>query len=211
MTLTTRRRFNPGRIDPTNIAWNVSRKPLVAAWETTNGQRFFTIDVHDASKSDGGSSVQGDPRPPLNSDIDQRTLQVQTIAVRLSLHQNTAYRPHTECCPQTFVKSILKLDPLASIIIAGDFNEFAQTRSVFEAFDGLVFEADALAGIPDVERYTYVYDQTMEQLDHIFLSLAVSLRGVEVEHVHVNSWSPSYDARTSDHDPSVARVRVCGL
>ncbi len=110
---------------------------------------------------------------------------------------------------QTFVKSILKLDPLASIIIAGDFNEFIQTRSVFAAFNGLVFEADELAGIDPVERYTYVFDQSMEQLDHIFLSPVVSLRGVEVEHVHVNSWAPDYDSRTSDHDPSVARVRIC--
>ena len=64
-----------------NTAWNSSRKPLVAQWQTTNGQRFYTIDVHDASKSDGGSSAQGDPRPPLNSDVDQRTAQVKTIAV----------------------------------------------------------------------------------------------------------------------------------
>lgn len=74
--------YNPGRIDPTNDAWNVSRKPLVAAWETTNGHRFITINVHDASKSGGGSSIQGSPRPPINSDVDQRTLQVETIAVR---------------------------------------------------------------------------------------------------------------------------------
>ena len=109
------------------------------------------------------------------------------------------------------MKSILKLDPLASIIIAGDFNEFVQTRSVFKSFEGIVFQADDLALIPAVERYTYVYDGVSEQLDHMFVSPTVALRGVEIEHVHVNSWSPSYKARTSDHDPSVARVRVCGL
>ena len=112
---------------------------------------------------------------------------------------------------QSFVKSILKLDPLADIIIAGDFNEFTQTRSVFEAFDLVVFDADVLAGIADVERYTYVYDNSAEQLDHIFLSPTVSLRQVEVEHVHVNNWAPNIGARASDHDPSVARLRVCGL
>ena len=112
---------------------------------------------------------------------------------------------------QTFVKSVLRLDPLASIIIAGDFNEFVQTRSVFAAFDGVVFEVDDLAGLAATEKYTYVFDNLMEQLDHMFVSPAVALRRVEVEHVHVNSWAPSFDARTSDHDPSVARVRVCGL
>jgi predicted extracellular nuclease len=82
---------------------------------------------------------------------------------------------------------------------------------VFTAFDNLVFEVDELAGLSAVDRYTYVYDNQMEQLDHMFVSPAVALRKVEVEHVHVNSWSPSYDSRTSDHDPSVARLRVCGL
>ena len=109
------------------------------------------------------------------------------------------------------MKSLLKLDPLANIILAGDWNEFVQTRSVFAPFDGLVFEVDDLAGIPPVERYTYVYDNLNEQLDHAFVSPVMILRPVEAEHIHVNSWSPSYDARTSDHDPSVARVRVCGL
>ncbi|KAJ3537028.1 hypothetical protein NM688_g6749 [Phlebia brevispora] len=65
------------------VPWNVGPKPLVAAWETTNGGRFFTMNVHDASKSDDSSSMQGDPRPPINSDVDQRTLQVETIATKI--------------------------------------------------------------------------------------------------------------------------------
>lgn len=72
-------------MDPTNVAWNSSRKPLVAHWQTTNGQKFYTINVHDASKVDGGSSIHGAPRPPINSDVDQRTAQVKVIAVRLFL------------------------------------------------------------------------------------------------------------------------------
>ena len=107
------------------------------------------------------------------------------------------------------MKSILKLDPLADIIIAGDFNEFTQTRSVFAAFDLLVFEADVLADVPDVERYTYVYDQNTQQLDHAFVSGAIAGRGVQVEHVHVNNWQASVDARGSDHDPTVVQFKIC--
>jgi predicted extracellular nuclease len=114
-----------------------------------------------------------------------------------------------ERAPQTFIKSLLAKDPLASVVVAGDFNEFTMTRSAFAAFDGVVFEVDALAGIPATERYTYVFDNLQEQLDHMFVSPAVATRKVEVEHVHVNSWAPSIDSRTSDHDPSVARLRVC--
>ena len=47
---------------------------------------------------------------------------------------------------------------------------------------------DGAAGVPDVERYTYLYDQNSQQLDHVFASSAVIERGgVRVEHVHVNS------------------------
>ncbi|KAI0259811.1 DNase I-like protein [Gloeopeniophorella convolvens] len=181
--------FNPGRIDPNNSAWVSSRKPLVAHWQTPSGHRFFTINHHGTAKS-GSSSSEGDARPPVNLLVEQRSAQVLEIA--------------------GMVQSILRLDPLANIIVAGDFNEFTQTRSVFKPFaPPLLVEADVLAGLPLVERYTYVFDQNSEQLDHIFVSPAVALRKVEVEHVHVNNWGPSLDARASDHDPSVARVRIC--
>lgn len=74
-------KYNPGLIDPTNSAWDESRKPLSAAWETRDGKhRFFTVNVHFASKG-GGSSIQGDPRPPVNGAIDQREAQARVIAV----------------------------------------------------------------------------------------------------------------------------------
>ena len=97
----------------------------------------------------------------------------------------------------------------SNLIVGGDFNEFDQTRSVFAAFEGLLFEVDVLANVTPVERYTYVFDQSNEQLDHIFVSKAVSEREVEVEHIHVNNWSEELSLRASDHDPTVARVRVC--
>lgn len=77
------RRFNPGRIDPTNEAWDASRKPLVAAWETPSGARFFTINLHLTSKG-GSSSSQGDARPPVNGGVDQRASQVAAVAVSSS-------------------------------------------------------------------------------------------------------------------------------
>lgn len=181
--------FNPGRLEPANSAWDSSRKPLVAVWETTSGARFFTINVHNAAKVDGGSSLQGDPRPPVNGAVDQRIAQVKVIA--------------------SWVSNLLSMDPNANIILGGDFNEFVQARTVFEPFNNLLFEVDELAGLDPIERYTYVFDNLQEQLDHVFVSSAVAGRKVEVEHVHVNSWAPSVNSRTSDHDPSVARLRVC--
>jgi predicted extracellular nuclease len=73
--------FNPGRIAPADAAWNSSRKPLVAHWQTASGERFFTVDVHFASKS-GSSPAQGDARPPVNGVVDGRAAQVAVVAVR---------------------------------------------------------------------------------------------------------------------------------
>ncbi len=77
------------------------------------------------------------------------------------------------------------MDPDANVLVAGDFNEYAQTRSVFASITELLQETDEIAGIAPVERYTYVFDQNTQQLDHIFISDALALRGVEVEHIHV--------------------------
>ena len=65
------------------------------------------------------------------------------------------------------------------------------------------------SGLEEVERYTYVYDQNTQQLDHAFVSGAIAVRGVEVEHVHVNNWVKTYAERVSDHDPSVGKVWLC--
>ncbi|THG99672.1 hypothetical protein EW026_g2728 [Hermanssonia centrifuga] len=144
--------FNPGRIDPNNTVWDNARKPIAAAWQTTDGNRFFTINLHDTAKS-GGEPSQGDPRPPINTDVTKRAGQVQVIA--------------------TFAQALLALDPGASLIVAGDYNEFVQTRSVFAPFNNILFEVDEIANISIVERYTYVFDNENEQLDHIFVSKAV--------------------------------------
>lgn len=56
------------------------------------------------------------------------------------------------------MESILKHDPSANVAVAGDFNEFVQTTAVFSSFDGILQEIDEVAGVPPVERYTYVFD-----------------------------------------------------
>ncbi|KAG6901782.1 hypothetical protein C0995_008028 [Termitomyces sp. Mi166 len=141
--------FNPGRIDPANPAWNSSRKPLVAQWQTLNNKTLFTINVHFTNKG-GSSSNWGDARPPINSNVEQRTNQTQLVA--------------------NFVKSILTADNKANILVAGDFNEYSLARAVFQSFTGVLTEADEVANVPPVERYTGVYAQNSVALDHAFVS-----------------------------------------
>ena len=110
---------------------------------------------------------------------------------------------------QTFVDSILSLSPSASIIVAGDMNEYMATRAVFRPLAALLHDINGVGGVPPEERYTYTYDQHAQEIDHMFVSDAVAQRGGEVEHVHVNTWAGSIGERASDHDPTVARVWVC--
>ncbi|KIY46527.1 DNase I-like protein [Fistulina hepatica ATCC 64428] len=180
--------YNPGRIDPTNPAWNDSRKPLVAEWQTSNGTTLFTVNLHLVSKLDS-SSLLGDPRPPINSPVDQRTSQVEVVA--------------------DFTQQIPDIDSSANIVVGGDCNEFIQTTTVFESLTTVVTHVDDAAGIEDVEQYTYTYSQNSEQLDHLFVSSAIAARGVDIEHIHVNTWALDLDDQKSDHDPSIAKIAVC--
>lgn len=60
-----------------------------------------------------------------------------------------------------------------------------------------------------MERYSFVFDQNSQQLDHVLVSEAIKRRKVKFEHIHVNNWSPTLSARASDHDPSVGQIRIC--
>ncbi|KAL1891832.1 hypothetical protein Sste5346_007376 [Sporothrix stenoceras] len=183
-------KYNPGRIDPTNAAWASSRKPLAAAWQTVVGNHvFFTVNVHWESKG-GSSSLQGDLRPPVNSPVAKRTTQAQITG--------------------DFIKQIIALDNDARIIMGGDLNEYSVVQPVttFANVSGMV-DLDVAAGIPVEERYTYTYDNNMEELDHIFVSSGIAALDPKEEHLHVNTWV-NYDDQTSDHDPTVALLNVCG-
>ncbi|XPT01441.1 hypothetical protein M3J09_010576 [Ascochyta lentis] len=184
--------FNPGRIEPASEAWTASRKPLVAQWEVIGKKgksagNFFTINVHFGSKG-GSSSIMGDARPPVNGGVDDRLEQATLTA--------------------NFVKEILSKDKNARIITAGDFNEFTFVEPLkqYVQISGLK-DMDAVAGIDELERYTYLFDMNAQQLDHMFISPSLTAKA-KYEHVHLTTWV-SYDEQVSDHDPSVARMDVC--
>lgn len=75
-------KYNPGLIDPSNAAWDNSRKPVVAQWRAVQGGKkpFFTVNVHFTSKG-GSTSLHGDARPPVNKGVDKRTVQADVTAV----------------------------------------------------------------------------------------------------------------------------------
>ncbi|KAI1193947.1 DNase I-like protein [Nemania serpens] len=194
-------KYNPGLIDPGNAAWTDSRKPLVAAWELVGkggkkektgddkgkGKTLFTVNVHFASKG-GSTSLHGDARPPVNGAVAQRVAQGKVAGA--------------------FVAQILARDSDARVLAIGDYNEFAFAAPVetFARVSGLR-DLDEVAKIPAAERYSYLYDSNSQELDHAFVSKKLA-KGAKFEHLHINTWL-SYDDRTSDHDPSVAKFDIC--
>jgi predicted extracellular nuclease len=93
---------SPGRIDPTNAAFNSSRKPLVGEF-LFNGQQVFVIANHFNSKG-GDQPLFGPSQPPVLSSETQRRQQAQIV--------------------NDFVDSILAVDANANVIVAGDLNDF---------------------------------------------------------------------------------------
>lgn len=77
--------LNPGRIDPSNAAWQATRKPLVASWVAAGSTKpFFTVNVHWSSKG-GSSSLQGDVRPPINGVVARRLEQANVTGVSCTI------------------------------------------------------------------------------------------------------------------------------
>lgn len=77
----------------------------------------------------------------------------------------------------------------------------------FKSVSGLL-DLDDVADIDPSNRYTYLFDMNSQALDHMFISPALG-KGVSYDHLHLNTWQ-NYDDQVSDHDPSVAKLNVCG-
>jgi len=174
---------SPGLIDPTNSAFNSSRKPLVGEF-IFNGETVYVIGNHFNSKG-GDQPLFGVNQPPTLTSEVQRQQQATLV--------------------KNFVESILAIDPNANVVVAGDLNdfEFSNPVSTLESA-GLTSLIETL---PQNERYTYNFEGNAQTLDHILVSnnLLSKLDGYDV--VHINS---EFADQNSDHDPSVARFNISG-
>lgn len=170
---------SPGRVDPTNPAWNASRKPLAAEFRF-QGREVIVIGNHLVSKL-GDQPDVGRNQPPTRSSEVQRGQ--QTAALR------------------AFVDQILAVDRKANIVIPGDFNDMQFSPTVATLTAGGTLR-DLVNELPPNQRYSYVYQGNSEVLDHLLVSTAP--RGVEYDVVHVNA---EFADQASDHDPQVVRFR----
>jgi predicted extracellular nuclease len=172
--------YSPGRIDPTNSAFNSSRKPLAGEF-TFNGHRLILIANHWNSKG-GDDPLWGRDQPPvLTSEVQRRA---QATIVR------------------DFVQDVFAVDANAEVVVLGDLNDFEFSNPL------LILKSapmnDLIETLPANERYTYVFEGNSQTLDHILVS--DSLLGVSrTDVVHVNS---EFWDQASDHEPQVATLNL---
>jgi predicted extracellular nuclease len=170
---------SPGRIDPTNVAWKSSRKPLAGEF-VFGGRTVFVIANHFDAKL-GDQPTHGRNQPP------SRSSEVQRLQQATEVHQ--------------FVGQLLAADKNANVIVAGDLNDFPFSPAIAPLTAGGQLK-DLVAGLPENERYTYVFEGQSQVLDHLLVSQAP--RGVDYDVVHVNA---EFAKQASDHDPQVVRFR----
>src|SRR5690606_38301946 len=70
--------LNPGRIAPTNAAWEETRKPLAAQF-TWHGNNVFVVANHWSSKG-GDHPLMGRFQPPRLASEPQRVAQARSVA-----------------------------------------------------------------------------------------------------------------------------------
>ena len=178
-------------------AFTDSRLPLIADF-TFNGEEVTVVNNHFSSKGGsrplfgvnqpsvgGESGGNGQENNTINGSLDQRRAQAEAV--------------------KGFVDSVFatKLNP--NVVVVGDLNEFE-----------FISPLNILAGsnltnlsntLPENERYTYNFDGNSQSLDHILVSNNLS-SSAQVDIVHVNSEFVDNAQRASDHDPTLAALKI---
>ena len=172
--------FSPGRIQPTDAAFNSSRKPLAAEFKW-KGKTVFAVANHFNSKG-GDLPLFGRFQPPARVTETQRHQQATIV--------------------NAFARDLQRADVFNKLVVLGDINdfEFSRTVEILQGFQLL----DLYYLLPRNDRYSYVFEGNSQALDHILLSPALLLPFPEYDTVHVNA--EFYDQQ-SDHDPQLVRLR----
>ena len=177
--------FSPGRIEPTNAAFNASRKPLAGEF-MFRGYHLFVIANHFNSKG-GDDPLFGHIQPPVRSSEAQRHQQAQI--------------------EHDFINAIVAADPTADVVVMGDINDFEFSDTV-TILKGTILH-DLMDTLPANERYSYVFEGNSQTLDHILFSNNLfDTRPRFYDVVHVNS---EFADQASDHEPQVARITFIPL
>jgi uncharacterized protein len=180
--------LSPGRVEPRHhcvdnggTGREGSRKPLAVELRFRD-ETIFLVNNHLTSKI-GDDRIFGAIQPPRRGSEAQRLCQAQIL--------------------RDFTRSMLAIEPHASIIVLGDMNEH-EFRAPMKTLEETPLEP-LLLRIPAARRYTFNFEGNSQVLDHIFASRAlVDRTRPEIDIIHVNADFPAREA-ASDHEPVLAR------
>ncbi len=173
---------SPGRIDPTNVAFNSSRKPLAGEF-MFNGRKVIAIVNHFNSKG-GDQPLMGRFQPPVRSSEVQRIQQATIVA--------------------NFIQSLTAIEPTVNVVVLGDLNDFEYSPSLTIVKNAGM--TDLIETLPANERYSYVFEGNSQALDHILVSQNLMATAAPIyDIVHINS---EFANQASDHDPEVVRLTL---
>lgn len=175
--------LNPGRIDPTNAAFNASRKPLAAQFEF-QGQSIIVVANHFNSKG-GDSPLFGKTQPPVLSSEIQR----HKIAAIVN----------------NFVKDVKAKDANANVVLLGDFNDFEFTKTLEIAKGNEL--TNMVEKVPADDRYNYSYQGNAQVLDQVLVTNNMAAN-TTVDILHINSGFMEEHGRASDHDPIIIQTQL---
>ena len=173
--------LSPGRVAPTDSAWNASRKPLAVTYDF-NGRRVVIVNVHFNSKG-GDLPLFGVNQPAVLSSEVQRRQQATLV--------------------NSFVDSLQSLDPQARVMVLGDLNDFDFSTPLRILRTGTAGTRDTLRNLGTelvanpAERYSYVFEGNSQELDHILSTPRLLNAGAQYEALHINA---EYADQASDHD-----------
>jgi predicted extracellular nuclease len=173
--------FSPGRIDPNNVAFTDSRKPLAGEF-IFKGDTVFVLVNHFNSKG-GDDPLFGHFQPPVLGSEVQRLAQATVV--------------------HDFIAEILNIDPDANVVVLGDLNDYQFSNPLNVLKSGIL--VDLVETLPLGEQYTYVFDGNSQVLDHILASNRLASVPFKYDVVHVNS---EFSDQASDHEPEVALMCV---
>ncbi|SCC21518.1 2',3'-cyclic-nucleotide 2'-phosphodiesterase/5'-or 3'-nucleotidase, 5'-nucleotidase family [[Bacillus] enclensis] len=172
---------NPGRIDPTNPAFEDSRKSLAAEFDF-NGEEVIVIANHFNSKG-GDEPLFGKNQPPVLGSESQRMQIAEVI--------------------NSFVSDIHAKNEDANVVVLGDLNDF-EFSNPLQKLKGDVL-TNLVETLPENERYTYTYQGNAQVLDHMLVSNRLAA-DAEFDIVNFNSPYMEEHGRASDHDALVAQL-----
>ncbi|WP_370458037.1 chitobiase/beta-hexosaminidase C-terminal domain-containing protein [Thalassobacillus sp. CUG 92003] len=174
--------LNPGRIDPTNEAFNDSRKSLAAEFEF-KGEDVVVVANHFNSKGGDDALFGADHPIELGSEV-QRLKQAEVI--------------------NGFVNDVENTMKDANVVVLGDLNDFEFSDPV-NTLEGDVL-TNMIEELPKEERYSYIYQGNSQVLDHILVSKHMKEQ-TKIDSVNINADFSEADGRASDHDPILAQIQ----